>query len=116
MTIGLEKADAAAAMSMSYSSIVWAELAGVLAFHEYPNAWSLLGIVIIIGGTVYCGRAGKQQSQPRVPGHEANGYESVRSYSRSPQQLGGADLGEGTDATAGLRASVRLSKNGSAAV
>jgi drug/metabolite transporter (DMT)-like permease len=51
LTKGLELADAAKAMTMAYSSIVWAELAGTLLFREYANVWSLLGITIIIGGT-----------------------------------------------------------------
>jgi drug/metabolite transporter (DMT)-like permease len=55
LTIGLEKTAAAQAMTMSYTSIVWAELAGVIIFKEYPVMLPLLGIVLVIAGTLYCG-------------------------------------------------------------
>jgi drug/metabolite transporter (DMT)-like permease len=59
LTIGLEKAAAAQAMTMSYTSIVWAELAGVIIFKEYPAILPLLGIALVIAGTLYCGAAAK---------------------------------------------------------
>lgn len=121
MTIGLEKADAAAAMSMSYSSIVWAELAGVLVFHEFPNAWSLAGIVVIIGGTLYCAGGGKQEARAQSGAH--NGYERVAdgaaaatSDGQSEYELAESDHAKAMHAPAALRASTRLSGNGSAMV
>jgi EamA-like transporter family len=71
LTKGLELADAAKAMTMAYSSIVWAELAGALLFREYPNVWSLLGIAIIIGGTLYCGTESQAPATPRHMHEEA---------------------------------------------
>jgi drug/metabolite transporter (DMT)-like permease len=55
LAAGLEKADAVEAMVMSYTGIVWVEIAGVLLFHEFPTIWSLIGIVVIIAGSLHCG-------------------------------------------------------------
>lgn len=53
MTLGLERARAAKAMTMAYSSIVWSELAGVFLFSEVPNTWAVLGVLVIVGSTLY---------------------------------------------------------------
>ena len=38
MTFALQNARAAPAIAMSYLSVVWSLLAGILLFHEIPNA------------------------------------------------------------------------------
>lgn len=65
MTVGLERARAAKAMTMAYSSIVWSELAGVYLFAEVPNAWAVVGVFVIVGATFYNGsQARATQSAP----------------------------------------------------
>jgi EamA-like transporter family len=64
MTWGLERARAAKAMTMAYTSIVWTEIAGVFMFQEVPNTWAVLGIVVIVGATLYNSQARIQSAQP----------------------------------------------------
>ena len=51
--MGLERLQAAAAMSIMYSGIIWSELAGICLFNEIPNAWAIAGTVIVLCSTLY---------------------------------------------------------------
>ena len=53
MTLGMERLNAAAGMSIMYSSIIWTEMEGVVLFHEIPNAWAVAGTVIVLCSTLY---------------------------------------------------------------
>ncbi len=56
LTKGLHAMKAGRAMAVSYLQIVFATLWGILAFHEIPDLWSLLGAGLVIGGTVLVSR------------------------------------------------------------
>ena len=47
MTYALQNSKAAPAIAMSYLSVVWSLLSGILVFKEYPNALSLVGAALI---------------------------------------------------------------------
>ena len=47
MTYALQNSKAAPAIAMSYLSVVWSLLSGILVFKEYPNATSLVGAALI---------------------------------------------------------------------
>jgi drug/metabolite transporter (DMT)-like permease len=37
---------------MSYSQLIWAGLAGVLVFGDWPDGWTLLGAGVIAAGGI----------------------------------------------------------------
>jgi len=47
MTFALQNCKAAPAIAMSYLSVVWSILSGILIFHEIPNWISCMGAVVI---------------------------------------------------------------------
>lgn len=53
MTHGLSMGDATALAPLDYSRIVYAAIIGFLFFGEVPGIWSLLGIALIIGASMY---------------------------------------------------------------
>jgi drug/metabolite transporter (DMT)-like permease len=65
VTKGLEYAPAARAMTMAYTSIIWGEVAGMALFQEFPNAWAVLGIVVVIAGTFYSARGQQAPARDR---------------------------------------------------
>lgn len=69
MTLGLERARAAKALTMVYTSIVWTEIAGIFVFKEVPNVWAVLGVAVIIAATCYSSQAGikKAPTQENSP-------------------------------------------------
>jgi hypothetical protein len=81
MTLGLERARAAKAMTMTYTSIVWSELAGVFVFNETPNAWAVLGVVVIIGSTFY-----NSMQNLKGPGSDAP-HDAVEMIQSSEEEL-----------------------------
>jgi drug/metabolite transporter (DMT)-like permease len=52
MTRGLQLEPAGRATAVGYLQIVFAALWGILLLGEHPDAWSILGAAIIIGGTL----------------------------------------------------------------
>ena len=52
MTRGLQLESAARATTTGYLQIVFAVLWGAFLLGELPNAWTLAGAIIIIGGTL----------------------------------------------------------------
>eukprot|EP00892_Ulva_mutabilis_P007720 jgi/Ulvmu1/531/UM001_0539.1 len=55
LTLSLERVKAAAGMNISYSAIIWSELAGICLFNEIPNAWAIVGTVAVLCSTVASG-------------------------------------------------------------
>jgi drug/metabolite transporter (DMT)-like permease len=53
MIRGFAHAPAALLTPLSYVQIVSATIFGVAVFHDVPDAWTLLGIVMIIGSGIY---------------------------------------------------------------
>lgn len=101
MTMGLERARAAKAMTMAYTSIVWSELAGIFLFQEVPNTWAVLGVVVIVGSTFYNSQASIKKPEtstffPETAGAGMSGAEQEAilylargpsSTTRSPEQV-----------------------------
>ena len=56
LTQGLHEERAGRAMSMSYLQIVFAALWGLFFFDEYPDAVSLAGALLVVGGTYLVAR------------------------------------------------------------
>jgi drug/metabolite transporter (DMT)-like permease len=56
VTRGLQMEKAARVMAVGYLQIVFAGLLGMVFFAEAPNAWSLMGTLVIIGSTFLMGR------------------------------------------------------------
>ena len=56
LTRGLQLERAGKAMSMTYLQIVFATLWGVLFFSEVPEPLAVLGMVVIVGSTLWLGR------------------------------------------------------------
>lgn len=46
-------AEISAVAPFRYTFLIWASLAGYLAFHELPDGWSMLGAVLIVGSGLY---------------------------------------------------------------
>lgn len=65
MTLGLERVGVALGASMSYSAIIWSELIGIFIFSEIPNAWAVVGTVMVLYSTVHSGIV--QASSRQVP-------------------------------------------------
>ena len=53
MIRGFAHAPAALLAPLSYVQIVSATIFGVIVFRDVPDAWTLLGIVMIIGSGIY---------------------------------------------------------------
>jgi drug/metabolite transporter (DMT)-like permease len=52
MVMAFARANASVLAPMSYTQLLWAGLAGVLVFGEWPDGWTLLGAAIIAAGGV----------------------------------------------------------------
>jgi len=61
MTFALQNCKAAPAIAMSYLSVVWSILSGILIFHEIPNWISCMGAVVICSCTLTLGIFEKKQ-------------------------------------------------------
>lgn len=67
MTLSLERLKAAAGMSITYSAIIWSELAGILLFNEIPNAWAIVGTIIVLSSTLYSSLKQAMRATTQVP-------------------------------------------------
>ncbi len=54
MIRALKLASASYLAPFSYTQLVWVLLAGYLFFGNFPDVWSLLGIAMLIGSSLYC--------------------------------------------------------------
>lgn len=52
MTMGLRRMKAAPSAAISYLSVVWGALAGVLIFNEYPTSLEIAGAAVICCATM----------------------------------------------------------------
>ena len=52
LVLAFARAPASVLAPMSYSQLVWAGLAGVLVFGDWPDGWTLLGAAVIAAGGV----------------------------------------------------------------
>lgn len=52
LVLAFARAPASVLAPMSYTQLVWAGLAGVLVFGDWPDGWTLLGAAVIAGGGV----------------------------------------------------------------
>ena len=55
MTMSLECVEASLGMGMTYTAIIWSELVGIFLFREIPNAWAVVGTVVVLYSTVHSG-------------------------------------------------------------
>lgn len=53
MTMSLERVGAAKGMAMTYSAIIWSELIGIIIFHDVPNAFAVVGTLIVLYSTIH---------------------------------------------------------------
>lgn len=82
MTLGLERARAAKAMTMTYTSIVWSEMAGIFIFKETPNLWAVIGVAVIIGSTFY-----NSLQNMKAPQKDSNAEEEMVLSSSSEEEM-----------------------------
>jgi drug/metabolite transporter (DMT)-like permease len=52
LILAFVRAPASVLAPMSYSQLIWAGLAGVLVFGDWPDGWTLLGAAVIAAGGV----------------------------------------------------------------
>ncbi|WP_270938507.1 DMT family transporter [Falsiroseomonas oryzae] len=52
LVLAFARAPASVLAPMSYSQLVWAGLAGILVFGDWPDGWTLLGAAVIAAGGV----------------------------------------------------------------
>lgn len=55
MTESFKHADASAVLPIDFTKLIWATLIGYLAFSQVPDAWTLVGGVMIASGAIYIG-------------------------------------------------------------
>ncbi|WP_439552538.1 DMT family transporter [Falsiroseomonas sp.] len=69
LVLAFARAPASVLAPMSYTQLVWAGLAGVLVFGDWPDGWTLLGAGIIAAGGILVAMpsraAGPATKQPR---------------------------------------------------
>jgi drug/metabolite transporter (DMT)-like permease len=53
ITQGLTMGDASALAPLDYSRIVYAAVLGFILFGEVPGLWSLAGMTLIVGASIY---------------------------------------------------------------
>ena len=66
LVLAFARAPASVLAPMSYTQLVWAGLAGVLVFGDWPDGWTLLGAAVIAAGGVLV--ALPQRPPPTPPG------------------------------------------------
>lgn len=60
LTWGLQRERAGRAMAVGYLQIVFAALWGVWVFSEIPDAWSVVGALVIVASTFFLARGGEE--------------------------------------------------------
>ena len=63
LVLAFARAPASVLAPMSYSQLVWAGLAGVLVFGDWPDGWTLLGAAVIAAGGVLVALPARQPSR-----------------------------------------------------
>jgi drug/metabolite transporter (DMT)-like permease len=59
LVLAFARANASILAPMSYSQLIWAGLAGVLVFGDWPDGWTLLGAAVIAAGGVLVALPGR---------------------------------------------------------
>ncbi|MBV9775255.1 MAG: DMT family transporter [Gemmatimonadetes bacterium] len=67
LTRGLQREPAGRATAVGYLQIVFAALWGVVFFGEYPDGWSVLGALLIVGSTLVLMRGVRGEAVEVVP-------------------------------------------------
>ncbi len=70
LTHGLHAERAGRALSMSYLQIVFAAIWGMLFFAEYPDVLSVVGAVLVIGGTLVVAMAEQHDEPEQAERHD----------------------------------------------
>ncbi|MGG5818871.1 DMT family transporter [Falsiroseomonas sp. HW251] len=70
MVLAFARAPASVLAPMSYSQILWACLAGLLVFGDWPDGWTLAGAVVIGVGGVLVALPGRNQHLARRPAED----------------------------------------------
>ncbi|MGG5810711.1 DMT family transporter [Falsiroseomonas sp. CW058] len=60
LVLAFARAPASVLAPMSYTQLVWAGLAGVLVFGDWPDGWTLLGAAIIAAGGILVAVPGRR--------------------------------------------------------
>jgi drug/metabolite transporter (DMT)-like permease len=63
LILAFARAPASVLAPMSYSQLVWAGLAGVLVFGDWPDGWTLLGAGVIAAGGVLVALPDRRRSE-----------------------------------------------------
>jgi drug/metabolite transporter (DMT)-like permease len=63
LVLAFARAPASVLAPMSYSQLVWAGLAGVLVFGDWPDGWTLLGAAVIAAGGVLVALPARQPTR-----------------------------------------------------
>jgi drug/metabolite transporter (DMT)-like permease len=53
ITHGLSQGDATVLVPLDYSRIVYSAILGYLVFSEVPGPWSIVGMTLIVGASLY---------------------------------------------------------------
>lgn len=69
LVLAFARAPASVLAPMSYSQLLWAGLAGVLIFGDWPDGWTLLGALVIAAGGILV--ALPDRGATRTPGRRA---------------------------------------------
>jgi drug/metabolite transporter (DMT)-like permease len=64
LVLAFARAPASVLAPMSYTQLLWAGLAGVLVFGDWPDGWTLLGAAVIGAGGVLVAMPGRRDAAP----------------------------------------------------
>ena len=70
MIRALKLATASHLAPFSYTQLVWVMIAGYVLFDNFPDAWSLLGIALLVGSGIYCANHQRLREKARSGGIE----------------------------------------------
>ena len=70
ITHGLSQGDATVLVPLDYSRIVYAAIVGYLLFSEVPGLWSIVGMAVIVGCSLYLVLTEKKRQREQDPATE----------------------------------------------
>jgi drug/metabolite transporter (DMT)-like permease len=64
----MELADASFLSPLGYTQLIWATFFGLLIFGDFPDAWAIVGMAIIVGSGLYValGHRAKPREEPET--------------------------------------------------
>ncbi|KAL3234518.1 hypothetical protein RNJ44_03280 [Nakaseomyces bracarensis] len=77
LTIGIQKERAGRGTLMSYTNLIYAVFWDVLLFRHWPSFWSLCGMILITGSTLYVVKMRTSEAETEKPNQEPSDLESV---------------------------------------